>query len=68
MTLSWPKPGIPNVELGLEEAEVGLGLGVGPTRSPRSSLQRSVVSIELSPKPTDLLPAILDHGIDNLQS
>ena len=48
MTLSWLRPGIPNVEIGLEEAEVGLGLGLGPTRSPRSSLQRCVVSVELS--------------------
>jgi hypothetical protein len=49
MTLSWPRPGIPNVELGREGAEVGLGLGLGPIRSPRSSLQRSVISVTFSP-------------------
>ena len=53
ITLSWPRLGIPNVEPGLEEVEAGLGLGLGPIRSPRSSLQRSVVSVELSSNPMD---------------
>ena len=53
MTLLWPRPGIPNVEIGLEEAEAGLGLGLGPIRSPRSSLQRFVVSIEPSVEPPE---------------